>query len=497
VEVGDPSSFRGGPAASTIRGSDVIVRRLTIPVMKRSDLLKALSIECRKHVPYPIHEAEIRYEVLSSGDGPASRAAEILVAVAPRRAVLEARESLERAGLRPVCLTIRPVALRCLLRSAGSEARAEVVAYLDMGAEESHIMVFRGDEIRFTRQVGIGTASLTEALRAIVVPGQGTVDLSADEAAALLRACGIPTGSEEGARAGRIPLSAVSVMLRPILERLVRELWNSFDYCNEQYQGESVSRVVLLGPGGAVSNLGAYLADVLKIPVGRADLSERVSVSPAPDADPASEVAVGLSLLLPGSMNFLEPAGAGVPYRVAEAVPQPVAAVAAAALLLSTALPAEVGVIRERQRVASLRAEASALESRSAEVERFRLARTEEARIEDLLGRLSAGRVVWSEVLRDLGHRLGPNARLLAFEVAEPKRGSDAAAAPGADGAAVPREARLTGLIRTGGQRPEKLLGELMASLESAPQLAGVRLLGWRMVEPELGSFTLSASLAE
>jgi type IV pilus assembly protein PilM len=497
---------RGRLAAATLRGNEIVVRRLSLPAMKRADLLQALTLECRKHVQYPIEDAEIRYEIIRRQDSPPSAELDLLVAVAPRRAVRIARETLERAGLRPVSVTIRPIALRSLLRVTGRAARNEVVAYLDVGATESHIMVFRGEEIRFTREFGIGVSALTDALRSIVVPGHGTLELSSEEAERLRHEHGIPLGAEEASFAGAIPLSAVSVMLRPILERFVRELWNSFDYCNEQYQGEAVGRAVLLGDGTGIRNLAEYLTGVLKIPVENADLFDRRVKRPSvrvvsgeTTAPPMSwELASGLSMLSRGSINFLEPAGAGVPYRVAEAIPQRAAAAAAAVLLVSMALPAEVGVLRERQRVGDLREQVTAYTPRSGAIQQFRFARQEEARNSELNSRLSGGRVVWSEVLRDLSHRIGPDARLLAFEVLEPRSASGAVSA---GGDAVPgpgvRTVRISGLLRTKAPRPEKELGELMESLGRSPALGLVWLEACRSAAPGLSTFTLGATLTE
>ncbi|HET9251046.1 MAG TPA: pilus assembly protein PilM, partial [Candidatus Eisenbacteria bacterium] len=83
-------ALRGRPAAALLEGNDVHVRRLSLPALKRHDLLSAITLECRKHVPYPLEEAEIRFEVLgASGQVPGGQ--DLLVAVAPRRAVEEMR----------------------------------------------------------------------------------------------------------------------------------------------------------------------------------------------------------------------------------------------------------------------------------------------------------------------------------------------------------------------------------------------------------------------
>ncbi len=489
-------SLRGKAAAATISGNDVVVRRITLPEMSRADILPALALECRKHVNFPIEDAEIRYEIVGRAERPEGRDLLLLVSVAHRRRLEETREILEGAGLKPALLTIRPVALRSFLRAAGEIRSEQVVAYLDMGSINSHIMVLKGEDMRFSREFSVGGATLTEALRSVVVPGQGTIELSLEEAEALKRAHGIPTGAEESGRAGRIPLSAVGVMLRPILERLVRELWNSFDYCNEQFQGEAVTRVVLLGSGSLVPNFSEYLAGVLKIPVEQADPAKGVVEAALGGPSAALEIAAiseqGLGLALSGraSLNFQTPAGAGLPYRIAEAVPQRLAAAAALALLVSVALPAQVGVLRQQQRIGVLQSGLEELAPRTEAVRQFRAVREEETRLKDLLAHLAGGQILWSYTLRDLSHRIGPDVRLTALEVAEPPPSANSAAPAG-------RQIRLTGLLRTAGRRPEDVLGELMQSLQRSPVLDRVRLEGCESVTASVSTFTVSATVVE
>ena len=391
--------------------------------------------------------------------------------------------------------------MRALVRATDAVPSGEVVAYLDMGGTNTHITVLKGNDIRFSREFGVGGVTLTEALRAIVVPGQGTIELSFDEAEALKRAHGIPIGQEEAGHSGRIPLSAVSVMLRPILERLARELWNSFDYCNEQFQGEAVTRLVLLGAGASVRNLAEYLTGVLKIPVVRADLAESMTSAlrrpkqgtSAGSATP-SELGLGLALTERGALNFATPAGAGVPYRLAEAIPQRVAAAAAALLLVSVALPAHMNVLSERSRIEGLKGTLAGLSTKSDAVRRFRAAREEETRLHDLLAHLTGGQVLWSYVLRDLSHRIGPDVRLTLLETIEPQA---APPPPGAPASRPARMIRFSGLLGTQNRRPEDVVGELMQSLERSPVLGQIHLEGCQAVTTSVSSFVMTAEIAE
>jgi len=492
--------LKGKHAAAAVSGNEVVIRRMALPEMGRSDLMAALALECRKHVNFAIEDSEIRYEAVGRSDRVGNPELLLSVCVAHRRRLDEIREAVEEAGLRVSLLTTRPVALRALVRATAAMPSDEVVAYLDMGGTNTHITVLKGNDVRFSREFGVGGVTLTDALRAIVVPGQGTVELSYDEAEALKRAHGIPSGAEEAGQAGRIPLSAVAIMLRPILERLARELWNSFDYCNEQFQGEAVSRLVLLGAGSRVRTLAEYLTGVLKLPVVRADLAEsmeEVARRPhrgMPAGAPPSELGLGLALTERGAINFATPAGAGVPYRLAEAIPQRVAAAAAAVLLISVALPSHMNVLAERHRIEGLKGSLTGLAPKAEAVRRFRAAREEETRLHDLLAHLTGGQVLWSYALRDLSHRVGPDVRLTMLEVLEPQA---ATPAPGAVAERPTRQVRLTGLLRTQNRRPEDVMGELMQSLERSPVFAHVRLEGCQAVTASVSSFVVTAGISE
>lgn len=478
----------GRPAVSSLSGPDVVVRRLVMQAMNPADLRSALELECRRHVNYAMAEAELRHEVIgAAGTG---TDLSVLVAIAPRQRVEERRLLLASAGLRPWAITVRVAGLRADLERGGALTAGEVVAYLDIDRESSQIVVLKGRDVRFSRDLAFGRQTMAAALRQIVVPGVGTVERSAESAEALLLASGVPVGSEESGAVDGVPLAAIGIMLRPTLERLVRELWNSFDYCNEQFLGEAVTRVVLRGPGASLRNLDGYLRGVLRMPVEA-------------DSAPGDAAAgVALASVSRETLNFLSGSAGGPGLGwIVDAVPAPAIAAAAAVLVLSIALPSEVQTIQARQRVSGLRHDLEKLSEQSSAVAAFRAARADEARLKAMEARLTGSEIVWSSLLRDLSHRIPPDVRLTALEIVDPPP----AAAPGpapAPGSAPPSDAgmrslRLSGLLRTREAPPEGLLAALLRSLAASPHFEQVRLDGCERVAPEMSGFTVTARMAE
>jgi hypothetical protein len=176
----------------------------------------------------------------------------------------------------------------------------------------------------------------------------------------------------------------------------------------------------------------------------------------------------------PGSLDFLEPSDLGALSRLAEAIQPKIAIAAAAVLLLSVSLPAEMSVQRERARVSELEKKLASVAPYADRVVRFREARGVEASSDAVMGALRGATPPWAEVLRDLSHRVGQEARLVSVAPVEPKpEDADATAAGTAPGVAA---IRIEGLVRRERLRPEAPLGELMESLERSPYVDQVTL---------------------
>jgi Tfp pilus assembly protein PilN len=273
-------------------------------------------------------------------------------------------------------------------------------------------------------------------------------------------------------------------MLRPSLERLTRELWNSVDYVHEQFHGQTVSKIALLGETARVPGLAAYLAGVLKMPVETVDFESEGAL--------AWGAVAGLGHLDPGAIDFLEPSHLGPLSRVAEVVQPKVAIAATAVLLLSVSLPAEMSVQRERARVTDLEHKLATVAPYADQVVRFREARSEEASSDAVMASLRGPTPPWSEVLRDLSHRVGTDARLMSVALVEPKPDDADAAAATVPGVAT---IRIEGLVRRERLRPEAPLGTLMASLEQSPYVDQVALVTCQAVGAAQSRFVLEARL--
>ena len=64
-----------------------------------------------------------------------------------------------------------------------------------------------------------------------------------------------------------IKRSKVTVLIRPVLERMAVEIGRSLDYYKSQFNVDRIDRLLLTGGGANLKNIGPYLAAELRLPV--------------------------------------------------------------------------------------------------------------------------------------------------------------------------------------------------------------------------------------
>lgn len=467
--------LRGKQAVGLVYGLDVVLRRTVMPSMPHADLLSALELDAHKYVPFPSDRIALDYEVI----GPTADAGqvELLVAACDRERLAEIYEILSSSGLKVRGITVPPLAFRNLMRHTSLAGSPEVTAFFDVGHRSTNLCIFKGAELRFSRELSLGSHAFTEALRTIIVPGQGTIKLTEEEAERLKLEHGIPMGEDEKKIVGGVALANVGVMLRPTLERLVREIWSSFDYCNEEFFGESVQRVFLTGRGARLINLAAYLESVLRVPVAMFDLGAELAIS---SGKPAGELdslgfAPALGLEDFSGINLeraLLPAEGARARAVAAYLTIPRMATAA---LLAVAVDAALLELHHdgvQQRVTAVETAQARMTREAPELIKIQARMKASQNRAAIRAQLAMGAPDWSLVLKDLSLRIGPEVRLR--EIRPEMTHPDQASQPGA----MPEQRLvLDGNVDKWVDRPELVVAATMRSLMASAFFSDVRLV--------------------
>ncbi len=280
------------------------------------------------------------------------------MAAATRETVMEHIAVVQAAGLEPVGLMAEPHAVEQFWRNAHlAEDEEGCIAVLDLGAHKTSIHIFQGGELQFSRYVPTSGDAFTMALTGMIRAGEQEIELNTAQAESLKRQHGIPKVDDRGRTAEGIPLSQVAVRMRPVLEKLETEISRSFDYYAFQFQGETISRLLLAGGGSQLKGIESFLAERFDVRVGFLDPLAPIVVQDSPkfaEVDAANRpvvtVAVGLALPLTERFNLL-PVDLQ-PHRKRWNVRAPVAYATLGLLFL---LPLGQYAYQSQRRLASLR----------------------------------------------------------------------------------------------------------------------------------------------
>jgi type IV pilus assembly protein PilM len=303
-------------------------------------------------------DAMLAFQILERDDSSAQAKQEVLAAAATRETVMEHVALLQEAGLEPVGLLAEPHAFEQFWRTANlGEDEEGSIAVLDLGARKTSVHIFQGKELQFSRYVPTSGDAFTMALTGMIRAGEQEIELNTAQAEKLKREHGIPSVGDRGKTGEGIPLSQLAVRIRPVLETLETEISRSFDYYAFQFQGETITRLLLTGGGAQLKGIETFFADRFDVRVGFLDPLAPIVIEDSPvfsEVDVANRtvLSVAVGLALPFTERFsLLPVDLQ-PHRERWSVQTPVACAILGLLLL---LPLGQYAYQSQRRVSTLR----------------------------------------------------------------------------------------------------------------------------------------------
>jgi len=300
-------------AVASLAGKGVATRRLTLTNIPEEEIQEAIRRQAEELFPFSLGDAVLAFQILDREDSGAQKRYEVLVAAATRETVVEHIAVLREAGLEPVGLMAEPHAVEQLWRSASlGEDEEGSIAVLDLGAHKTSIHIFEGGTLRFSRYIPTSGDAFTMALTGMIRAGEQEIELNTAQAEKLKREHGISSVKDRGKTKEEIPLAQLAVRIRPVLEKLETEISRSFDYYAFQFQGETITRLLLTGGGARLKGIETFCADRFDVRVGFLDPLAPIVIEDSPvfsEVDAANRmvltVAVGLALPFTERFNLL------------------------------------------------------------------------------------------------------------------------------------------------------------------------------------------------
>ena len=296
-----------------VEDQDFFSTRISLPsVTSKKELKQAVELEAKDTLPFPENEAVSDYHVINEiqkADG--SKSLELLYIALHRQQVDKAISLLDGLNLSLENVNIVPGSLLNVLSRAVGLDEKELIAVLELGYNHTSISIFKEKKLIFTRRLSIGSSDITNSMLGVFSTNKGVVRLSYEDAEKIKQAYGILL-EEQNIKIQNLEIDSARVnsMMRPVLERMIAEIRNSFDYLYEKGSEGSITRVYLTGGGARLKNIDKFLNQELGVPVEFLSLESSTTFSMNVTEDKKAQLpnlvsTIGAMLQVERGLDFL------------------------------------------------------------------------------------------------------------------------------------------------------------------------------------------------
>lgn len=273
-------------ASAAVAGSSVITKIIPMSAdLHGSDLESQVELEAPNHIPYPIEEVRMDFEVI--GPMPGNPDSNQVLLAASRSDIVEARvDALEIGGLTAKVMDVEAFAVEnafaLLADQLGASGDTGVVALIDSGATMTTLTVLKNGRSIYTREQVFGGKQLTDEV-------MRRYGLSYEDAGLAKRQGGLPESYEDE-------------VLEPFKESLVQQTSRLLQFFYAASDYNRVDQIVLAGGNAAIAGLAQQVEEQLGVPTMVANpmahmtLGARVQAPALAQDAPALMIAVGLAL---------------------------------------------------------------------------------------------------------------------------------------------------------------------------------------------------------
>ena len=254
------AKFRSESAVVAMPSSAIYTKWLHIEAEDEEELERTVMASAIRGAPFPVTDAVIDYRILSTKRLGSHYVYFVMLAAASSQAIDQLFNIVESAGLEPIAVDIAPAAaLRSFERqkkAAGQLWSDQPLAHCIVGANETNIMVIRGDLLEFSRTVNVGGNDITECIA-------NHLDVRWSEADKIKMSPGVKL-NPNGILVVHNSDGIINIPCENVVGRLAREIHRSLKFFSSQFAERSylgmVGAVTLSGGGVLLNGLDDCLS---------------------------------------------------------------------------------------------------------------------------------------------------------------------------------------------------------------------------------------------
>lgn len=265
-------------AVVAIPSGSSFITSISLPLIQRKEIDRAIPYEARKYVPIPISEVVLDWEVLETDTE--QNTYQVLIVAVPREVINKFRRVLESAGLTPHALEVETFSM---IRSLIGHDPTPT-AIINIGHLATALTIVDRMQLRMSRNFGQGSREITHILER----GLGVTTERAE------------TMKQEVGLSSEVENKEIASIISPIVETLLLEIERNIALYNRK-ASRKIQKVNLTGGGSNLNGLVAHISSRLGLEVTRGNPFSRI-VTPAfmqpilREIGPSFSVATGLAL---------------------------------------------------------------------------------------------------------------------------------------------------------------------------------------------------------
>ncbi len=234
----DKFAIQAKDVVIAISGRGVIVKKITMDKMKRSDVQEQIRWEAEQHVPFDIDNVSLAFEIVNPDAGEGQM--EVLLVAAKSEVVNSYISLIKEIGLSPVVLDIASFAIQNVYEHNYPVLPDKLVALVTIGSEITNISFIINNVNHFTRDVFSATNSCSQKI-------QRELGLNRAQAEQLIR----------GEKVEGISADSVDKFFQEFAEEVAVGLDKVIPFLPGEK--EKIDRIVVCGGGALIRGLVDYL----------------------------------------------------------------------------------------------------------------------------------------------------------------------------------------------------------------------------------------------
>lgn len=228
--------------------SKIYTRVIEMPPISDEELLSAIKWEAEQYIPLSLEEVNMDWQVLSRPQNPSPDSKmEVLLSAAPKKLIDIYIKLADKSGLVPVSL--EPETIAVVRSFSRNESNSPTTIAVDMGAEETNLIIIRDNKISFTRTIGTGGNAITRS----IVTKFGLEFVQADE---YKKTYGLEKDSFDG---------KLSEVIKPFVDIIVSEVKRAVTFYQTKKPDDIVKRLILVGTPTLLPGLVRYLTEMVGV----------------------------------------------------------------------------------------------------------------------------------------------------------------------------------------------------------------------------------------